>query len=87
MMAWVSETIIFVLSGVIIANRVRVNAFSASDFGKCVLLWLFEVVIRGLMFLILSPILVRTGHGFDFKRAATFTWGGLRGAVSVALVR
>ena len=33
MMAWVSETIIFVLSGVIIANRVRVAAFSASDFG------------------------------------------------------
>ena len=65
--------------------RLWFDQFTSS--GKCVLLWLFEIVIRGLMFLILSPILVRTGHGFDVKRGVTFTWGGLRGAVSVALVR
>ena len=85
MMAYFSETIIFVLLGVIISARVSVDDYTAADYGQVVLLWFLSIFIRMIMFIVLSPILARTGHGFDRRRGAAFTMGGLRGAVSVAL--
>ena len=44
-----------------------------------------QVIIRAFMLVVLSPILHRSGDGFGAKRALIMTWGGLRGAVSLAL--
>jgi len=40
---------------------------------------------RGLVIAILSPILRHTGYGMSWQEGVVMTWGGLRGAVSLAL--
>ncbi|CAC5362744.1 SLC9A10_11 [Mytilus coruscus] len=40
---------------------------------------------RGLVIAIFSPILRHTGYGMSWKEGIVMTWGGLRGAVSLAL--
>lgn len=76
--AFISETVIFVLCGAIIATVVQKTDLTPVDWAKAVGLWFFEMAIRGLMFLVLSPLLNRYGNGFGTKRAAVMTWGGLR---------
>lgn len=77
-MAFISETVIFVLCGTIIVTVFRTYNLKAVDWIKAILLWLFEMVIRGVMLFILSPILKRWGDGIGPKRAIVMTWGGLR---------
>lgn len=35
--------------------------------------------------MLFSPLLKRMGYGLTWRNAAVMTWGGLRGAVSLAL--
>jgi sodium/hydrogen exchanger 10/11 len=42
-------------------------------------------VARGLMIFILYPLLQRIGYGLDWQNATVMSWGGLRGAVGLAL--
>lgn len=42
-------------------------------------------IIRGVTILILYPSLKRMGYGLTFKDSIVMTWGGLRGAVGLAL--
>ena len=42
-------------------------------------------ICRGMVITILSPILRHTGYGMSWKEGIVMTWGGLRGAVSLAL--
>ena len=35
--------------------------------------------------LVLSPILMKTGYGLDWRFGVVIVWGGLRGAVGLAL--
>ena len=37
------------------------------------------------MIMLFSPLLKRLGYGMTWKDGAVMTWGGLRGAVSLAL--
>jgi sodium/hydrogen exchanger 10/11 len=45
----------------------------------------YTSIYRGLVIAILSPILRNTGYGMTWKEGIVMTWGGLRGAVSLAL--
>ena len=51
--------------------------------GKCVPISL--CIFRGFVIAVFSPILRRTGYGLTWKEGIIMTWGGLRGAVGLAL--
>lgn len=48
-------------------------------------LYVMSHVARALVFVLLWPALQRTGYGIDWRSAVVCTWGGLRGAVGLAL--
>jgi NhaP-type Na+/H+ or K+/H+ antiporter len=50
-----------------------------------VLLWFILMLIRGFVVLLFSPLLRNIGYGLTKKEAVVMVWGGLRGAVSLAL--
>ena len=37
------------------------------------------------MIIMLSPVLMRTGYGMPWRNATVLIWGGLRGAVGLAM--
>ncbi|CAL8460804.1 g335 [Coccomyxa elongata] len=88
---FLANTLIFVLSGVIITGKIwessttKADYIQPADYGYAVLLWVYLVVIRGLLFVIFWPILKRSGYGLTVKQAAVLSWSGLRGAVGLSL--
>lgn len=65
---FIGNTIIFVLSGTIIADRIieshqdnGITHIQASDYGYAVALWLLLLAIRAFIFLLLYPLLKITG--------------------------
>eukprot|EP00055_Hartaetosiga_balthica_P008823 m.33954 g.33954 ORF g.33954 m.33954 type:complete len:1076 (+) comp6488_c0_seq1:200-3427(+) len=84
-LAYFGETIIFVLAGTIITQKVGFENFDAKDYGRLILFYIFLELIRGFMVLVLSPALRKTGYGFGMRRGLVLVHGGLRGAVSLAM--
>lgn len=84
-MCYMSETLVFVIAGVLVYKRVDFGELEGADYGRAILLWVMLMIIRLFMLGVLSPLLYRTRGGFDPQRAVIFTWGGLRGAVALAL--
>ncbi|PWI34302.1 cyclic nucleotide-binding protein [Vibrio albus] len=83
MMAHIANTIIFVLVGIIIATRIRLDVL---DWWQSLLiLYLGIQVIRALTVMVFMPLLRRIGVGITREKAIVLVWGGLRGAVSLAL--
>ncbi|GFT13097.1 hypothetical protein NPIL_200753 [Nephila pilipes] len=80
-----ANTLIFTIVGVIIAST-HFKSFGATDIGLIFATYVAITLIRLLMIEILSPILETKGYGFSGSYAAVLTWGGLRGAVGLALV-
>lgn len=83
MMAHIANTIIFLLVGIIIATRVPLN--DPDLWIMLVVLYFAVQLIRALAVIILMPILKRVGIGITWQKATVLVWGGLRGAVSLAL--
>ncbi|GAV67504.1 cNMP_binding domain-containing protein/Na_H_Exchanger domain-containing protein [Cephalotus follicularis] len=89
MVAYIANTLIFTLSGVVIAEGV----LSSHDifnkhvysWGYLILLYVFVQVSRSVVVAVLYPFLRYFGYGLDLKEAAILTWSGLRGAVALAL--
>ncbi|CAG9467732.1 unnamed protein product [Pedinophyceae sp. YPF-701] len=80
-----ANTIIFVLSGVIIALRISEGDYSGSDFGWGICLYVFANVVRFAMVFCFLPVLRRMGYGLDWRQSVVISWGGLRGAVGLAI--
>lgn len=83
MMAFFANTIIFLLVGILMATRV--NLESTEAWIMLGLLYLAITIIRGGSVALFTPILKRVGIGFNRQKAVVLTWGGLRGAVALAL--
>jgi NhaP-type Na+/H+ or K+/H+ antiporter len=79
-----ANTLIFMLAGLII-GRFMIDSATASDWAHMVVLYVLANVIRAVMVLACYPALQRTGYGTTPKNAAFMVWGGLRGAVGLAL--
>ncbi len=80
--AFIANTLIFIMVGVVISNRI---VFTPSDF---LILGLFYVgihIIRAIVIAIFYPIMKRLGYGLPKKNAYILWWGALRGAVGLAL--
>jgi len=97
LLCWISDTIIFVLAGVIIVQDgflKHSDVFKAADWGYLVALYMGLIAIRCVMILVCSPVLRYTGYGMQprvcsrerfIKYMCILSWGGLRGAVGLLL--
>ncbi|MDW6002475.1 cation:proton antiporter domain-containing protein [Vibrio mangrovi] len=83
MMAHIANTIIFVLVGIIIATRIRLDV--PDWWISLLVLYLGIQSTRALAIAALMPLLKRIGIGINREKAIVLVWGGLRGAVSLAL--
>ncbi|KAL3830717.1 hypothetical protein ACJIZ3_019519 [Penstemon smallii] len=89
MVAYIANTLIFILSGVVIAESVlrSDNIFDTHEhsWGYLFLLYVFVQVSRMATVGILFPFLQYFGYGLDWKEAIILVWSGLRGAVALSL--
>lgn len=83
MLAHMANTLIFLIVGLLIAERVEL--FDTTSWGLLLALYAGLLAIRGAMVWLLLPLLRRLGFGLSRDKALVLTWGGLRGAVALAL--
>ncbi|EPS64886.1 hypothetical protein M569_09893, partial [Genlisea aurea] len=89
MVAYIANTLIFILSGVVIAESFfssgNIYTTRANSWGYLLLLYLFVQVSRVVVVCALFPLLKYFGYGLDWKDAVILIWSGLRGAVALSL--
>ncbi|KFK33412.1 hypothetical protein AALP_AA5G009500 [Arabis alpina] len=88
MVAYIANTLIFILSGVVIAEGILDSdkiAFQGNSWGFLFLLYFYIQLSRGVVVGVLYPLLCRCGYGLDWKEAIILVWSGLRGAVALSL--
>ncbi|CAA3011767.1 sodium hydrogen exchanger 8 isoform X1 [Olea europaea subsp. europaea] len=89
MVAYIANTLIFILSGVVIAEGVlqsdSIFKTYEHSWGYLLLLYLFVQVSRLVVVGVLFPFLQYFGYGLDWKEAIILVWSGLRGAVALSL--
>ncbi|XP_057477660.1 sodium/hydrogen exchanger 7 isoform X3 [Actinidia eriantha] len=89
MVGYIANTLIFILSGVVIAEGVLSsdNNFKSNgnSWGYAILLYIFVQVSRVIVVGVLYPFLRYFGYGLDWKEATILVWSGLRGAVALSL--
>ncbi|XP_047330255.1 sodium/hydrogen exchanger 8 [Impatiens glandulifera] len=89
MVSYIANTLIFILSGVVIAEGVlssdSIVKSQGSSWGYLILLYVFLQVSRVIVVVALYPFLRFLGYGLDWKEAIILIWSGLRGAVALAL--
>jgi len=84
MIEWTLNTLIFLLAGLIIGNRV-INKVEAMDWFYVVVLYALLMVIRLAVIAMLFPWLSTIGHKCTMNEAIFMSWAGLRGALGMAL--
>jgi NhaP-type Na+/H+ or K+/H+ antiporter len=89
MIAYIANTLIFILSGVVIAEGVLSSHSVIKNheelWGYLILLYVFVQVSRIVVVGLLYPFLRCFGYGLDWKEATILVWSGLRGAVALSL--
>eukprot|EP00249_Psilotum_nudum_P020794 c27850_g1_i1 orf=499-4035(-) len=87
MITYIANTLIFILSGLVIAESIlsRHNAFEGRDWAYLLLLYIFVQLSRAVVVIALYPGLQYFGYGLDWKEAIVLSWAGLRGAVALSL--
>ncbi|XP_048318425.2 sodium/hydrogen exchanger 8 isoform X2 [Ziziphus jujuba] len=87
MVAYIANTLIFILSGVVIAEGVLVHDIfeNGNSWAYLILLYVYVQVSRLIVVVVLFPLLRYFGYGLDWKEATVLTWSGLRGAVALSL--
>lgn len=85
MISFAANTLIFLLAGAIVAEKMFGKDITWEDFGFLFVLYIFLHLIRGVTVVLLSPLMSRWGYGLDWKDASILVYGGLRGAVGLTL--
>nr|BAK23260.1 Na+/H+ antiporter [Puccinellia tenuiflora] len=89
MIAYIANTLIFILSGVVIADGVLQDNIHferhGASWGFLLLLYAFVLTARAVVVTVLFPLLRHFGYGMDVKEATVLVWSGLRGAVALSL--
>jgi len=88
--SWVQytcETLIFLLTGLLIGYEVFVkeSTIEAMDWVKMIFFYIFMIGARAAMVFAFYPLLKRHGYGLTGKEFVVLVWGGLRGALGLAL--
>jgi len=66
-------------------NNEQDRGIVGDDWWKTLVLYIFLNIARLLMVVVFYPFMKRTGDGLNMKESAILTWGGLRGALALAL--
>jgi len=80
--AYIANTLIFIIVGVVIALRADV---STSNLLILLIIYVGIHIIRALVISMFFPIMKRLGYGLSRKDAYVLWWGALRGAIGLAL--
>ncbi|MER2491695.1 cation:proton antiporter [Catenovulum sediminis] len=83
MMAYLANTLIFVVVGIIVAVKIQLNDPQA--WLMLAILYIAILLIRAIAISVLRPILDKIGVGLSKEKTLVLIWGGLRGAVALAL--
>jgi len=85
-MAFSANSLIFLLTGLIIGSK-RAVLGESDLFDYCCLALIYFIlhVARLTVFVLLRPAMDRLGYGVSFQDCAISVWGGLRGALGLAL--
>lgn len=84
MIEWSLNTLIFLLAGLIIGNRV-INKVYVIDWLYLIVLYLVLMIIRFITIGLLYPSIAYIGHRCTVNEAIFMSWAGLRGALGMAL--
>eukprot|EP00947_MAST-08B_sp_MAST-8B-sp1_P005099 g5099.t1 len=81
------NTVLFILSGVIITDKMthKQDLIRPLDYAYLIALYALLHVVRFLTVLVCSPMLRFAGYRLTWKEMAVIVYGGLRGAVGLAL--
>eukprot|EP00227_Mantoniella_beaufortii_P003899 CAMPEP_0197607832 /NCGR_PEP_ID=MMETSP1326-20131121/47889_1 /TAXON_ID=1155430 /ORGANISM="Genus nov. species nov., Strain RCC2288" /LENGTH=858 /DNA_ID=CAMNT_0043175941 /DNA_START=220 /DNA_END=2796 /DNA_ORIENTATION=+ len=83
---WVGNTLIFLLAGTILGAKFHdTESIRAVDWGYMFLNWVAINVARFVVVAALFPFLRNMGSGLTWQEAVFMAWGGLRGAVGLAM--
>lgn len=89
MVAYIANTLIFFLSGVVIAESILNDDDAVfrngNSWAYLVLLYVYVQVSRLVVVGVSFPFLRYFGYGLDWKEAIILIWSGLRGAVALSL--
>lgn len=80
--AFIANTLIFLIVGVVISDNI---VFTANDFLILILLYVGIHLVRGFVITIFFPVMKKAGYGISKKDSYVLWWGALRGAVGLAL--
>jgi NhaP-type Na+/H+ or K+/H+ antiporter len=80
--AFVANVLIFLIVGVVIAER---SVFSSNDVILLLIIYFGVFIVRGAIIMIFFPAMKRFGYGLGKKDAVVLWYGALRGAIGLAL--
>ncbi|KAL4225679.1 Sodium/hydrogen exchanger 10 [Mactra antiquata] len=83
-LAYLANTLIFIIVGIVISEK-AIFEIHGIDWFYMFSLYFGCFVIRGFVIALFSPVLRHTGYGMTWREGTVMTWGGLRGAVGLAL--
>ncbi|MDX9696446.1 MAG: sodium:proton antiporter, partial [Bacteroidales bacterium] len=77
--AFIANTLIFIIVGVVIANRV---VFTGTDFLILILIYIGVHIARVAVIAFLYPVMRKSGYGLKVKDSYVLWWGALRGGIA-----
>ncbi len=80
--AFIANTLIFLIVGVVISDNI---VFTANDFIVLIILYIGIHIVRAIVITIFFPVMKKAGYGLSKKNAYVLWWGALRGAIGLAL--
>ena len=82
LLTYIANTLIFLMVGIVIAEKIT---FNWTTLGIALAIYIGLNLIRYAMIMLLYPIMKRMGYGLTLRESIILTWGGLRGALAMAL--
>ncbi|MFO7574932.1 MAG: cation:proton antiporter [Bacteroidales bacterium] len=80
--AFIANTLIFIIVGVIIANQAKITL---NNIILLVLIYIAIHVVRAFVIMLLFPLMRKAGYGLSRRNSIVVWWGALRGAIALAL--
>lgn len=80
--AFIANTLIFLIVGVVIADQAKITL---NNVVLLILIYVGVHLARAVVILVLYPFMRKAGYGLSVKNSYVLWWGALRGAIALAL--